>query len=525
MSATEVAPVQSAQSAQPPQAMRRFPLVIVTNHSTRPKTRWVTVGIPYGTGPKGNYATFGPGMIAVRGPAVAEHTQLWDVRCTVAGKQRTVLAGFREMPSVTDADMPGLGRWSDLIQGPKLVPTVYIEANGEVFAFRADQMGLLHLSAARARVAAFGMARGFHARIFANLWSGQDVIDLTRSAIIWSDPGSPQQRIRCKVWVEFGEPWQPYLASASGFSQVTGGKWLLFDGELLDGCGVTFRGVILPTDKTPATIEGWREDQENAAVEGPLTASCSEVLGSLPSPWDGNWLAGRAAPWEFRDSIDSRNEADALLAHVGNVTDARPLANELETGRTGSQPCFGATKDLLATSGDANRMLLLEWSADDYLLRGLIHYETNGAMVTAANHPNWKTWSGCAHESGSDTLGKSVSNRPWGWDTFASGRKIGVDDQHRGDLYIHCDYAMTGDELLREQLLHHLQTDKARAFRANRLAMPDPSDPRNMDWVDAPRAYGRMWQSWANAIVLLPDQRDFVVEMAMTELSFWRRRI
>jgi hypothetical protein len=481
----------------------------ITNVSSKKQQRWATVALPVGQGPQGTLASFGQGYLAVKGPTVGRHSQLWDVFCAVRGRSTLKLDGWQDLPVAGDV-LP-VPKFSDWIQAGKLIPSITVtRTGGQAVTFRIDQWAIEFATAARIRFVGAGMGGGFNARVWADVWVWQDAIDL-RGFIGWSDQADPTERINCSISFALDEPVAMYLAGPSGFVQH-GNSWqLLTNQDLVDGNGIGFRGVVVPTDKTPATVEEERTGYEDAAMEGPLVATCSALPGE--EVWDGHWLAnGKVTPM-FRNQEQAWAFLDRWSGAQGNVLDPRPLANAGETGRTGDQPCFGATKDLLAINGDSLRLYEMMWSADDYLMRGLMRFEPYGGMTTFAKHQDWMTWSGSTAKNAQDKLGKTITaeSRPYGWERFGPNlnRLSGVDDQHRGDLYIDATLALTGDPVLREQKKNHLQTDRARAMRRNR-------------WLDAPRAAGRLMLSWANSLLLLPpDQEALIVDLALDELSMW----
>lgn len=482
--------------------------VVIANTSPDRQERWVTVALPLGQGPQTDLATFGHGFLAAKGPQVGTHSQLWDIRADVPGNGRLELIDYKPITADMAMAFPK-PHFSDWIEAGRLTPVVRITVAGVTMTLRVTTWAIAFSNAARIRWALAAQGYGWHVRMWADTWLWQDVIDW-RGFVAWSDPANPRERIRASVSVELGEPWKLTFNNPTGDTHPdpTGGWCLLNNKEIVDGVAIPFRGVILLEDKTPATPEPEREAMKAAAVGGPLVATCTD--------WSGKWLAhGRILSYG-RDTAAAKAAVGALTSKVGTILDERPLANTAETGRSGEQPCFGATKDLLALSGDPLRLYEMMWSADDYLLRGLLHYEPTGRLVTAAAHPGRLTWSGLTHPASSDTLGKNVADRPYGWDAMetsgAAKRLAGVDDQHRGDLYIQAYYALTGDPCTKEQLLHHHEADLARSFRANK-------------WLDAPRAAGRLFQSWANNLLLMPERVEATIQMAKDELALWQQKI
>lgn len=320
----------------------------------------------------------------------------------------------------------------------------------------------------RVRIHLKALLHGFHADLWMDLWAWQDVVDIA-GRITWSDrqhPGhwSPHQDAKITV-------------SQGSFQLYYGTRWGQHDGVEInplpgqnypDAFSMPFYGVYvppIPTNPDPRDpLDGFwdlRVSQIQHAVDGP-------ICGVVP---DGPLFNTPAAPDEAFVYENFRN----MLQIPGQLLDSRYYASPINTGQTGSQRPFGFRRGLEALD-DPRFLHALRESTVDYLLRGHHHLEENGLPVRFDEHPNWRTWSLNTFFTGSDLLGKAEPYPPIrrGW----------VDDQHRGDTYIATSRHLTDDPLLAVDLAERTESDLARAKGV-------------MGAKDAPRAGGRLLQSWA----------------------------
>lgn len=448
--------------------------IAFANPAEHRQARWVVVPMPAAQADLLPRDCVVGDWLATKGRKLANHTQLWHVRTDLRPHQAGQLATWRPLGAPFPAFM--MSPWISDDLG-KMVPKIQLAVGSSRRTLVPSRVELVEDGVACKVWRASGSSGGWHFVAWAKTWSWQDAVDL-RGYIVWSDPTSPAWWLdEAQVSIETGEPLELYFATRCGFTKTAAGTWTLWRGRVPHGVAIPFRGVVLPTDDgggDPHGLSEWRREQLAAAAEAPVLASCD---------WRQDWLAFGVVP---RTSVRSDWERfDAFLRQPGGLFDARPLANGLDTGGTGAQAPFGATKDLIALQGDAWRVYELLYSADDYLLRGRHHRELDGRVTTKAIRPRLETWSGSPFAG--DTIGKAMP-APWGWH-LAGDRVVLVDDQHRGDAYILAAYALTGDEALADDLLDSIAVDETRAF------------PRR-GWIDAPRATGRLWQSWAKMTVL-----------------------
>lgn len=482
--------------------------VSVANISAQRQARWCVAPMPASQADQlPDHAVVGGTWIATKGARLGNHTQLWHIRADLAGHAAGPLGDWAPWPAGVPFPAFGLSSWitDDL---DKLIPRFTIAVAGrQPFQLVPSAVQLTEEGPAVRTWRATGSLRGWHMVVYAKTWSHQDAVDV-RGYVVWSDPTVPDWSLpSVTVRLQTGEPLELHFATRNGFRKdpVSGAWDLLSSSPVPHGTAIPFRGVLLPTDDTddPNGFSEWRRDMLEAARGGPIVAAA-------------DW---RGAPWLAFGPVPTTSEKTSpeafrsYLEQPGTVWDVRPLANGLSTGMTGAQACFGATKDIIALQGNPWRIWELMHSADDYLLRSRHHRESNGAPTTRSTHPQWQTWCGAINEHATDRLGKAASPAA-GWanvPTSNGTRVCIVDDQHRGDGYSIACYALTGDEVLLEDLMDSIAVDEARAFPAN-------------GWVDAPRAAGRLWQSWAKIAVVVTELRARARALAVRELGDRRSR-
>lgn len=350
--------------------------------------------------------------------------------------------------------------------------------------------------------------RGFVAELWCDLWSWQDVIDLC-GRITWSDRNSPSQWSGVDgddVWIETatGVFWIDY---AEKWGMATGGYRVQPHRDYYpDAMSFPFYGCWVPSVPTAApqgdplaALWDLRVESIQAARHGPIMA--------LPDLSE-SWLAtGGTIPLTVAAPVSRFDRA--FLSQGGGILGLREYASPLYTGTSGNQAPFGIAKDYhLVNSGqDPRRLWQLRESTVDYLLRCHHHYDESGDRLRASDHPGWRTWSTATHDTSSDKLGKT------GPVTDAFGRGF-VDDQHRGDAYIACVRSLTDDPMLEADAQDRTETDVARAFRSN-------------GWRDAPRAGGRLLQSWCQAYWTTDDDahKAQLLTLLADEFELWESGI
>ena len=472
------------------------------NPSSRRQRRWVQVPMSPAADSQmpHDICTVGAGFLIVRGETVGDHTHLWHCYADLPPGEHAV--NMDTVQPLRGVDWPAF-QWSQWITDDlkNVAPSILIRDGEAQIEVSLSVVGIERVGDTLSRFHLRGVnPAGWVAELWAKVWTFQDVIDI-EGHVTWSDRTTPEVRKESVVvGIESAENLVVDYISKLPSKIVT-----LHDGPVIDATSIPFQGALLCGPLSPGELspsDEQRIDQLAAASEGAIYACTSSFARNQ------EWLAfGYVTdesfnPWsydggEFKAWLDQR----AL-----SVYDRRPLANDLRTAATGSQAPFGATKHIPALFR-APALYELLWSSQDYLCRGLHNYNEDGSELWAHEHPEWETWDGVSERNSRDKLGKT-GDRPWGWDRMPNGRNILVDDQHRGDAYIICAYALTGSPLLLRGLRNQLQVDFARAKRKRKQ-------------INAPRASGRLWQSWAKLTMLMPEARETLKTLATDELELW----
>lgn len=263
-----------------------------------------------------------------------------------------------------------------------------------------------------------------------------------------------------------GREWIIPLANQLSFSDGSG---LAFSGEM-----PTFRSDYGEVDEIEDMQDRADMDDLRAAMHGPVVG-IGEGLSE-------DWLAsGFVASLPAGELARLSDEAIARFAGLGERGwyATRTYGCLPSPSATGSQPDFGATKGSLGLH-DPRHLAEFLWSSYAEAHRGLLHLESNGEPVRASDHPNWVTWSGRTHSTGSDTLGK---RRP-GWTDGKSTGWSPHDDEHLSLNMLAACAALSDDPVIDTLIEHQIETSLASS--RHRTGHPD-----------AARAQGRCAQAFA----------------------------
>lgn len=490
--------------------------VHLANMSLLPQRRWcrlpvpATFNVPDHCIVKENGIT--PIGRAVKGELIGGHTRMMHLLADLTGNSSHAAYSITLNP--LDSPPPPFHVDAELLQQlPQ--PRLFIHdlfSGGIAIPLTSVQPLIEVLSPACTRVTWRGSTRGWAWQFYATLWHDQRVIDFQLAAA-WSDRTradlrNPLYSFRldagpgCQVLVDFARHRGFIYSDAEDQVPVQGParycSALGAMGDIGDGQALRLTGSIAPMDL--GTENSVAEPLTEPIVVASFWPVFGPVAGKFPNPL-------------HYYPLGHREDMDALVAPyvtTDSVFGKRPLANELYAGSTGTQWPFGSFKDM-DTACNAYRLYVLStFSADDGPLRGYHHFDINGEPITIDEHPGWQTWGGQTERNSPDMIGKT-RERPNGWNRNDNGRSVDYDDQHRGDLGRLFAYAMTGDPSLRDDILCQFQADRARAKRARRQ-------------TDAPRASGRLWQSWAWMRMLFPEHADTIDQMAADELELWEAK-
>ena len=458
--------------------------VRVANPAGVYQTRWTTFALPIGSVELRPHFIGGAEMLAVPGARLGIMSQLWHVRAQVGAG--AVIDSADWQPATMPTPMLfALSRWQDLIP---TVTVVFPDGRELSAAVQIESATTIGNPVVGMQVRLGLHAAGWHVVLFTTLWSWQEAVDIA-GAFVWCDSRVPEWATdNVDLLIRWpGGRSELQHPDRFGHHAYEDGTWSVYSGILPDAVGICFRGTLWPA-----------AGAEDLASE-PLVAAAEWPDGK----WFGLGVRRPVAPV-------SRVELDTWLAGVGGgMWSQRPGASNLDPGSSGNQACFGAQAGLAAAGGDPWAMRELLIAADDGILRSGHYLELHGDPVTRQNHLGWRTLGLATHKATStDLLGKSAALPQT---TRLSGRHFTVDDQHRGDGPEIAAYALTGDPLLQWDLLLRLNVDAAAASWDSQT-------------IDAPRASGRLMQSWAKcAMVAPPMLAGHWLELAADRLELVRQ--
>jgi hypothetical protein len=218
-----------------------------------------------------------------------------------------------------------------------------------------------------------------------------------------------------------------------------------------------------------------------ARQEGPIVGMVTEV-------WDGEYLAFGKVPEKHLNSQSDLNQAfsdfNRDLNRPGDEMDPRRYAQPPNSGQTGEQPDFGASRcNLVVTMEEPWALWQYRFCTQAWMLRPYANKEPDGSPMKSGLHdttlyqlrPDERI-------SRNDMLGWPV---PVGW----VGGYTTSDDQHRSDNMLLGMYALTRDPSIKRTIedLIELQT----------LEMPWGNG-----YMPTPRGVGRVLQSLAHMYTL-----------------------
>jgi hypothetical protein len=461
--------------------------ICMANLSPLPQTRWVDIPVPFQLH-QSLPETFMLGAdYSVKGRAIGRRTGIIHSRVTMDGNEFrngmvapvvAVPRGYVIHPSILAA-LQGL--------------TLRVEIGAETLLLPLGGLRPLegHSDPACMEMVFRATNFGWHCLFVVKVYAGQSVVDYEMN-LTWSDPLTPdtvRQAVSARIKV-VGADMTINYDGERGWSYVDGGASVHVD-RWLDGLTLRLTGSLLFGDTPAARIGGIAVTSENLADPGLY-------------PRDLGLLVESVTDMESRARHAGDLQAQDRMANSWHPTGPRYLANGPQTGFTGAQWPFGAVKDLIAMQDPRRAYLLQHFMADDYCMRGHHHRTASGLRVMAADHPRWETFNAETERNSHDYLGKG-RDRPYYWNyaqQTPNGRCSVVDDEHRGDLGILFAYAISGSLTLRDAILDLLESDLARAIVR-----------RNQVDIEAPRASGRMWQSWAMMAGLFSDEPEVLAKI------------
>jgi len=217
------------------------------------------------------------------------------------------------------------------------------------------------------------------------------------------------------------------------------------------------------------------------------------VLG-IANVWDGQWLAfGKTPEIPTNGANELQRNLFSLLKRLNNYGDEydkRDYAQPPNSGQTGSQPDFGASRGEMAVS------MLQPWALWDYrhsvqawMLRPYAHKSPNGEAVQAKDHPKTLLWNLAIDDRfGSDFLGFPI---PVPYNEFWTGS----DNQHRSDNLLFAVYALTRDPSVLATIKDLVQCSLMELKTYEIYGRPKGS-------ISSPRGWGRPLISMAHMLSL-----------------------
>lgn len=226
-----------------------------------------------------------------------------------------------------------------------------------------------------------------------------------------------------------------------------------------------------------------------------LQAKAQGPIKGIADVWEDNWLAfGKVPDVPVNgpaETIKAYNNFMADMNKEGGEFDPRKYAQPPNSGQTGEQADFGASKcELAVTMKKPWALHEYRFSAQAWMLRPYANIEPNGAPTRAAWHPNTVCLNLRPDErfSSRDMMGWP---NPVGW---ISGYTTS-DSQHRSDNLLYGMYALTRDPSLKATIDDMLELEKMN-LKAYGTA------------IGPPRGAGRPLIALAHALHLFPERED-----------------
>ena len=494
----------------------------ITNISPLPRSSWATVTLPeQDVRDFGEEATFlGANDATYR--AVRGSTKGCKTVYRIYMHQ---MGGLEEIEGeLVNVSHPGAGQFfeehpwvaDDLSELIADIGARYLSESGapvDVWSGAMDSISLVEQSRAHMRWCYQKRTSqgGIVFKVFVDLLH-KDPVALVWGKIAWSDRNDPRPEKRFEFFaIKTGEVLQMDFARRNGVSgslQTLDGKQyvtVLNDRplQLQDGADLKFSGQLLCFRSIPAAPshdpEMDQEDIKNlqAAQQGP-------ILGTAKG-WDGKFLANLNTPrlgeeylsdsdHDYRSWLARQLEPAGWLAPRGAIIGMTP-------GQTGGQEDFGACKGTyVVTEHDPRHIYRMRYGAYADGLRGMSHYESDGSVLRASDHPGWVTWNLVSHSHtgvSPDRLGKNPGFIiGTGWQ--------GYDDQHYSVNNIAAYMALSDDPIMEDHIMHMAEANLA----AYRVVYPQYG-------AGAPRAQGRTNGALAQLISVVDRELGSVLRRSM----------
>lgn len=519
---------------------------VLANLSNLPRKQWVDVALPAADAASlPRLCRFEPnGWIAYKGREVGLHSVVFHILADLAPQQRVSGQLVGVSNNVSTFAPWGMSDWvADDAPGVLPMPAI-MDAQGIEHRLQNPRLELVEDVSPARRVFRLWGRMGSSPMVYdayLYVYAGQDVVPFEAS-FFCSDPRLAAMSFDWNfLWIESGEYLQVEYRTRLGMaapmmqtslpSHPSFGRWVqMVSGPrtIGRGEGLHLSGAMLcmiAPGRTPAPVSygthgmvnRWtvpdRIDQLSAEYQFPC-------LGQWQH-WDGKWLAFGMVPElpvnlradrGVADSNATWNSFRSLLQQPADLYVQRPRGLFRNAASTGAQEDFGACKGALAVAvGDPRWQHDAGYSVAEVVMRAFHYREVDGSQMRKANYPSlqfFNQYPNCR------TTGTSLGYPcplPYVWPTTFWTT---WDDQHRSHNNFLALLALSGRYALRTQLVDLAEVDKA--------MVPN--------WMDEPRAEGRLCMAWANMYLLLDTQQEraellaTMLQRLQTVLNRWPGR-
>lgn len=246
------------------------------------------------------------------------------------------------------------------------------------------------------------------------------------------------------------------------------------------------------------TLGDWVSKPEFINRVNSLKAREEAPCAGIANVWAGQWLAYGKVP-EVPNNVGQKLQSayQSLVNRLFNRGDEynpRDYAQPPNSGQTGTQPDFGASRGEMAVA------CMQPWALWDYrfsvqawMLRPYAHKTSDGEPVLAKDHPNTLLWNMAPDTRfGTDLLGWP---NPIPYTEFWTGS----DNQHRSDNLLFAMYALTRDPSIKATIQDLVQCSLMELKTYKLFGNPQGS-------ISSPRGWGRPMISMAHMVSLGFDE-------------------